>query len=164
MFMILGWVFKNNLNAQSKDLTVYVAISEECPVCKNITQDLWAISERYSERVNLVLLFPFRISNYKTIHEFKVKYNLQKWKAVLDEDQSKSKSLGILITPEALIMDKNGVVLYNGRVNDLYSKPGKKNHNARLNDLSDAIEASLIGTNIKKPWPKAVGCYITFEN
>ncbi|MBK9736580.1 MAG: redoxin domain-containing protein [Saprospiraceae bacterium] len=154
----------NDLMAQSNEITVFVAISEECPICKNIALDLNVIAERFSENVQLVLLFPFRISNYKTMHQFKEKYNLLKWKGMLDEDQSKAKSLGLSVTPEAIVMDKNGVVLYQGRINDLYNKPGKKNHNAQFNDLSDAIEASLNGIIVKKPWHKAVGCYITFEN
>jgi thiol-disulfide isomerase/thioredoxin len=163
-YLVFCYGVSVNLKAQVKEITVYVAVSEECPICKNISQDLQLISERYSENINFILLFPFKISNYKTMHEFKVKYNLLKWKGVLDEDQSRSKSLGISVTPEAVVIDKSGEVLYKGRINDLYSKPGKKNHNAKLNDLSEAIEATLNGKNINKPWPKAVGCYITFRN
>jgi hypothetical protein len=120
------------------------------------------LANEYEGSVNFYAVFPLRNSNYKTINIFKKKYNMESYESILDRDQSLTKKLGATVTPEAIITDNRGEILYRGRINDAYFAPGKVRHGARNNDLRKAINQLKANKEIKNPWPKAIGCFITF--
>lgn len=141
---------------------VYVIVSEECPICIYMSKPLIEIYEKYKSKVEFKLVFPSYLSNYKTMQLYKKKYNLNDIPGYLDEDQALSKKLGATVTPEAIVENEKGIVVYRGRINDAYYAPGRLRHAANKHDLADAIEALLNRKAIAAPWPKAVGCYITY--
>lgn len=142
-------------------ITVYVVIAEECPICNYMGRPLARLADKYENEVAFKAVFPLKRSNYKTINQFKTKYGMEKFESILDKDQSLIKELGATVTPEVFITDSSGDVLYQGRISDAYYKPGKINHRSRQNDLDKALQNILQGNAVPKPWPKAVGCFIT---
>ncbi len=142
--------------------TVYIVVSEECPICIYMSKPLVELHQQYKDKVNFKLVFPQSLSNYKTMQLFKHKYSLEGFTSILDEDQSLSKKLGATITPEAIIENKDGQIVYRGRINDAYYAPGRLRRVSNQNDLTEAIESVLNDKPVPVPWPKAVGCYITY--
>ena len=120
------------------------------------------IADQYGDRVNLYAVFPLKNSNYKTINKFKIQYKLQGFESILDKDQSWTKRLGATVTPEVVVTDEDGEILYKGRINDAYFAPGKIRHGARNNDLKKVLDLVLSGLPVSKPWKSAIGCFITF--
>ncbi len=137
-------------------------MSEECPVCQYMSKSLAEVNNKYQGKVDFKLVFPQSLSDYKTMALWKKKYGLEAYKSVLDEDQSLSKKLGAKITPEAIIENSKGEIVYRGRINDGFFKVGKMRSAISSHDLDNAIAALLHKKTITTPWPKAVGCYITY--
>jgi thiol-disulfide isomerase/thioredoxin len=146
-----------------KKPTVYIIVSEECPICIHMTLPLKNIHQKYKDKVNFKLIFPVALSNYKTMVLFQKKYGLENFEGIIDEDQSITKKLGATVTPEAIVENKNSKIIYRGRINDDYFSIGRLRKAANKSDLTEAIDAALSDKSIELPWPKAIGCYITFN-
>jgi thiol-disulfide isomerase/thioredoxin len=156
IFLIPGF----SLSAQ-KDLHVYVFIAEECPICNYMGKPLSDLAKKYEGTVSFHAVFPTKNSNYKTAQLFKEQYALMSYETLLDKDQAWTRKLGATITPEAVITDNAGEILYRGRINNAYYAPGKMKHSSIRPELEDALETLASGKNITQPWPPAIGCYIT---
>jgi hypothetical protein len=64
------------------------------------------------------------------------------------------------VTPEAVVLGKNGDVLYRGRIDDVYAAFGKKRAAATNHDLADALDSIASSRRVKKLETKAIGCLI----
>ena len=138
-----------------KSLNVYVFIAEECPISIYMAQPLKEVTRAYEDQANFYLVFPTRKSNYKTAALFKRKYGLTAFEIMLDKDQSLTKQLNATITPEVVVNDQNGKLLYQGRINNAYSAPGKMKHGKRNNDLKWIMGQLMEGNSIPQP---TAGC------
>lgn len=142
---------------------VYIVVSEECPICQNLKLELQNINQFEDSNVDFHLVFPFKNSNYKSAALFKQKFQLDNFEIILDQNQSISKKLGATVVPEAFIVDRDEKILYQGRIDNRYTRPGKKKHGSTKRDLWYAMIQATTGAKIKEPWPEAVGCFITYQ-
>lgn len=149
--------FKN-----SSQYDVYIVVSEECPICQNLKHELQNINQNVEPNFKLHLVFPFNNSNYKSASLFKKKLQLDNFEVILDQDQSLAKKLGATVVPEAFVVDQAETILYQGRVDNRYTRPGKKKNGSKKRDLWYAMMHVVNGTEISEPWPEAVGCFITY--
>lgn len=140
---------------------VYVFIAEECPICNYMGKPLSQIAKKYDSNVSFHAVFPVRNSNYKTAQLFKEQYDMLSFETLLDKDHQIVKKLGATVTPEVVITDDQGEILYRGRINSAYYAPGKMKHRSIKNDLDEALTALANGKDVAQPWPSAIGCYIT---
>ena len=160
VFLMLS--FTTFCYAQNTKLNVYVMLAEDCPISNYMGKPLNLIAQKYAQVVAFNAVFPLTNSTSKTTDDFLKKHQLQKFKIILDSKQMLSKRLGTTITPEAIITDNKGEILYRGRINDIYISPGKRRHEASTHDLDTNIMKALQGESIPQPWKTAIGCYITF--
>ncbi len=79
---------------------------------------------------------------------------------LLDPRHELVKMLKAKVTPEAVVLGKNGAVWYRGRIDDLYAALGKRRSQAKSHDLSDALVAITAGKSVSKSKTKAIGCLI----
>ena len=70
------------------------------------------------------------------------------------------KYTGVEVTPEAVVLAKDGEVLYRGRIDDRWVDLGTRRPRATRHDLEEAIEAILAGRPPPPAPGRAVGCYI----
>jgi len=75
-----------------------------------------------------------------------------------DGEQVLAKKLGATITPEAFVIDGEGTILYQGRINDLYLGPTQKQQEATRHDLKEALEAIRAGEEVAVAKTEAIGC------
>ena len=69
-----------------------------------------------------------------------------KFPVALDRDGSIAARLGVKVTPEAVVLDADGKVRYQGRIDDQYAARGKRNAEPRRPaTCSDAVAAVLAG-------------------
>ena len=83
---------------------------------------------------------------------------------LLDKEQALAKQLKAKITPEAIVLSTNAETLYQGRINDLYLGPTKRQRAATTKDLRDALDAILSGKPVASPQREAQGCKISGLN
>ena len=79
---------------------------------------------------------------------------------LLDAGHKLVRRVGATITPEAVIIGKDGGIVYRGQIDNLYVEPGKKRASATTHDLRDALENIQAGHAVKPKETKAIGCLI----
>ena len=65
------------------------------------------------------------------------------------------------ITPEVVVLGPDGKTLYQGRINNLYLGPTKKQRKATTKDLRDALDAIVEGKPVTTAKTEPVGCKIS---
>ena len=80
--------------------------------------------------------------------------------AVLDSAQQVIQRSGATVTPEAVVLDEAGAILYRGRIDDRFIDFGRYRQRAQSHDLIDALTATLKGEAPPKSRTKAIGCFI----
>lgn len=81
--------------------------------------------------------------------------------ALLDARQQLVQALGAKVTPEAVVVSPSGETLYQGRINDLYLGPTKRQREATTSDLRDALQAVAAGQEVAVKSTEAMGCKIS---
>jgi hypothetical protein len=79
---------------------------------------------------------------------------------LLDPQHRLVKLLKATVTPEAVVLGKNGQILYRGRIDDLYAGLGKKRGAPTHHDLGEALDTITAGKKVKPKETKAIGCLI----
>jgi peroxiredoxin len=163
--IIVFFQFFTTLKAATDSLTVYVFLSEECPVCQNQTLPLRELHQEFRNKgVGFVAVFSNLSSVDSTIYLFRAKYGLR-FSAVLDSTQHIAKRLNAQITPEVVVVNhaENDTVVYRGAVDNTYPSVGKRRTIVTEHFLRDALTSLIKGSKDYLTTTKAVGCYITFN-
>jgi peroxiredoxin len=158
-------LFLVKLSAERDSLTVYIFMSEDCPVCQNQTLPLRKLYETYKDQgVGFINVFSNLSSVDSTINWFQYKYKLN-FPTIYDSTQVFARQLNAKITPEVVVVNhsKNNSVVYRGAVDNAYPTLGKRRTVVTQHYLNDALTALLNGSASYLADTKAVGCYITFE-
>ncbi len=164
--IFLSWVcvlLLTSLLYAQNNVNVYVFIAEECPISIYMAQPLKQVAKKYSEQANFYAVFPKKNSNTATASKFLEEYQLNNFSTMLDNEQTLSRRLNALVTPEVIITDAKGDVLYKGRITNAYAAPGKMKHGSPINNLDKALTMIIKGQEVPQPWHKAVGCFITYH-
>lgn len=82
--------------------------------------------------------------------------------AILDRELRLARRTGATTTPQAALLSPDGVLLYLGRIDDIYADFGKKRAQPEHRDLRDAIAAVLAGRTVAQPRTPCLGCHIDF--
>jgi hypothetical protein len=66
----------------------------------------------------------------------------------------------ITVTPEVAVIDKTGMVLYRGRIDDRYIDFGRDRPQPTVRDLERSLDAILAGKPAPVRETRAVGCIL----
>lgn len=139
-------------------LTVYVFLSTECPLCKEQIGNLNTLSNSFKQ-VAFIGIFPNSTDTEESIIEFRNRYQLV-FQTTTDYDHRLADSFRATVTPEAVLVDRNGEVLYKGLLDNRMEALGKKRRVITKRYLHDAIERALDGDYVEQKHTSAVGCSI----
>ncbi len=147
---------------RGKAATVVVFASFECPVSNSYATLLNDLGKSHAEKgVAVVIVCPSDdapAAVAKASAGFKLSVPV-----VLDPKRELAAGLKAVATPEAFVLDGEGVVRYRGRIDDAYSARLKRNPMVTSHELTDALAAVLSGKPVAKPVTAAVGCAIEYE-
>ncbi len=80
---------------------------------------------------------------------------------LMDPTQKLVSTVGATVTPEAVVVAKDGTLAYRGRIDNWYGDLGSKRPlGATRHELRDALRAVLDGEPVPQARTEAVGCYI----
>lgn len=65
---------------------------------------------------------------------------------------------GVETVPSAIVIDDQGTVRYQGRIDDQFHDLGRRRQIVRSEDLIDAMTAILAGDPVRSPRTEAIGC------
>jgi peroxiredoxin len=140
--------------------TVYVFLSETCPICQYHTLTLKNLHKEYAAKgFAFVGIFPNPDSDSATIdsfgREYKIGFTLMK-----DTERKLMSRFGATITPQVFVVDANDSLFYKGRIDDKFVSLGKRKTTPLSTDLKNALDAILNKRPIAIKQTEAIGCFI----
>jgi thiol-disulfide isomerase/thioredoxin len=142
-----------------KTAVVLFFISPFCSTTKSFVKEINQISTDYSDRVVVYLVHSDPEITKEIAMEHAILSDI-KATVLIDKEQLLAKQVQAKITPEAIVLSPKGETLYQGRINDLYLGPTKRQRAATTKDLRDALDAILSGKSVPAPQHEAQGCKI----
>lgn len=148
-----------NLSMGEKPLYLFIFLSPECPLCKNYSLALNQLYNEYKTEVKIYGIVPGKSYSPETVSQFKNEYKIV-FPLYIDGRKKLSAYLKATVTPEVVLLNDNGSVIYRGAIDDWVVELGKKKMKATNEYLRKAVFQYLHQQPIaiKKVTPK--GCLI----
>ena len=162
--LILVFLFGMNLStmAGGKGLTVYIFLSETCPICQSVTTELKKLHQQFGPlQVEFIGLFPDGIlSDSQTRVDFGKKYGLS-FSLLADSGQLVTRKFNAEITPEVVVVNnETETILYRGKVDNSFASLGRRRTVVTEHYLRKALESWIAGKKILPSKTQPVGCII----
>ena len=142
------------------NVTVLVFVRSDCPIANRYAPELSRLNTAFASRgVDLRLVYPDANASAGTVRAHMADFGLS-LTPVLDPQHRLVRELGMTISPEAAVLDRNGRLVYRGRIDDRSPAVGI-NREPRERDLENAILAVLEGHVDRLTTSPAVGCYLS---
>ena len=142
---------------------VLIFTATDCPVANYFQPTIRRIAKRYEGKgVRFFQVYPDRDTDAESAKKHAKEYEITTAQ-VLDPEQKLAGEAGAKKTPEAVVYNAAGEVVYRGRIDDTYAALGKKRARPTTADLKATLDAILGGKNPALKEVEAVGCFIFFE-
>jgi hypothetical protein len=139
---------------------VFIFILHDCPIANQYQPAIRRLAEEFKNqgvRFHLIHADPDTTDEQAQKHASNFQIESPVY---LDPKHELVRQLEATVTPEAVVLDATNTKVYQGRINNLYFKLGRKRFRPTEHDLADALKALLEGKPIKKAKTTAIGCYI----
>jgi len=160
----LDGALANPLEGEARRLALLVFVEDGCPIARALSPEIERIGrDAIDAGVMVALVYPDPLSNPNDIRAHNREFGLT-LPTLLDPSHALVDAVGATISPEAALIrhraDGGFDLLYRGRINDLFTAPGRRRPSATTNDLADALEAAFNGRAPEPARTTAVGCVI----
>lgn len=145
--------------AADKKATVLFFGSPFCNTSNTFLPEINAITEAFEDRFTFYFVHSESDLLMTQVMEHKELLKVRPL-ALLDSKQLLAKRTGTRITPEVVVLSPTSATLYQGRINDLYLGPTKRQRKATTSDLRDALSAIAENKPVPTPRTEAMGCKI----
>ncbi|HRI87455.1 MAG TPA: redoxin domain-containing protein [Candidatus Hydrogenedentes bacterium] len=140
---------------------VLVFSSTTCPVAQRYLPKINELNKTYAgKNVVFALVNAAADDSIQQMAYHAIEYKIDV-PVVKDIDGGVCMALGATRTPEAVVLDADGVIRYRGRIDDQFRVSGAS-PNVGREDLALAIDAVLDGKSVEIPETPVEGCEITF--
>jgi thiol-disulfide isomerase/thioredoxin len=143
----------------SSPLSVFVLLSPECPLCKNYSTVLNKINGQFSGDLSVYGIVPGKAYSAKEISKFIKDYKIN-FPVYVDSKKELTTYIKGTVTPEAILMDQQGEVIYRGAIDDWVSDLGKKKLVVSNEYLKTAIKQYLQNQTVSIKSVEPIGCLI----
>ena len=146
--------------ASASVATVYIFLSETCPICQSATLGLRSLYKEYHGRgIEFVGVFPnVGVSNAASIEKFAKKYQLD-FSLKPDENQELTWRFAATVTPQVFV-EKGTEVVYRGKIDNGFERIGKRRQVITEQYLKNALDEVLQNRPVTIPETEPVGCFI----
>ena len=144
---------------KAKKAVVVVFIGTECPIDNAYMPRLAELAKAYADKGVQFLAVNSNCNDTPPgIAGHAQKFGLP-FPVLRDAANVVADQFGAKRTPEAFVLDPDGRVLYQGRIDDQFGV-GYKRDTPTRRDLADALDEVLAGKPVSQPSTKAAGCFI----
>ena len=141
-------------------MTVLIFVSTDCPISNRYAPEITRLHDEFTPRgIRFRLVYPNPLDGEAAIRTHLEEYGYPQI-GERDRDHTLVKMAGATITPEAVVLDTRGRVVYRGRIDDRFVELGRERPAATQHDLRNALAALLAGTRVSPSRTQAVGCFI----
>jgi len=141
------------------DLTLFVLLSPECPLSQGYSLTLNRIDTSFGPDLRVIALIPGKAYPVQQVKSFVNDYSLR-FPVYIDQDMELTKYLHGTVTPEVILVSKNGDEVYRGAIDDWAAGLGKKKKIVTNEYLRNAIGQYLQKQPILVKIVKPTGCLI----
>lgn len=146
-------------NSESK-LTVALFIAVDCPIANRFAPEVSRIHATYAKKgVSFLRVYVDPSIPKADIVAHGKDFKLD-FPAVIDAKHAWVKAIDVAITPEAVVIDSRGRVLYRGRIDDRFVEHGRAKDKPDRQDLRIALNEALAGKPVSQPNIPSIGCFI----
>ena len=140
---------------------VLVFVSSDCPISNGYAPEIQRIcADGRGAGVTCALVYEDVSIDTAAVRSHRDQYRYRDMPAVIDADGAIARRAKATVTPQAVVVDRAGVVKYRGRIDNQYAALGKPRRVVTVHDLGDAIAAVIAGRPIVQAETEAVGCFI----
>jgi hypothetical protein len=142
--------------------SVLFFISDECPISNSYAHEIARICAAYQSKgvgCDLVYVDPTLTDDRARQHA--QEYGHGDYPKIVDRRHELVKATGVTVTPEAAVINRQGKVVYRGRIDDSFAALGQPRRPVKNAELRNALDAVVAGKPIEKPETAALGCYIS---
>jgi Flp pilus assembly protein TadD len=140
--------------------TVLIFTTTDCPIANRYAPEITRITDAFGPSdVAFWLVYANPAESRETITAHRARYGYS-MPALRDPQHDVIKRLGISVTPEAAVLDRQGRTLYRGRIDDRVVELGVERPAATQRDLHDALTAIVQGKPVVNPGTRAIGCIV----
>jgi peroxiredoxin len=149
---------------EAYNTVVVVFMCNHCPYVKAYRERLVAIQADYKDKgVLLVGINANDAKKYPEDNFDKMKEYVQEWGLnfpyLRDRTQDVAEAFGAKCTPEPFVIDKQGILRYNGQIDDNYREPDAVTQPY----LREAIDQVLQGEAVTIDMSPAIGCSVKWS-
>ena len=145
-------------------LSLYLFLLDDCPICIQYTPTINELHKAYGDKIEFIGYFPNFSSKKDKIAKFKNDFNLQ-FPLHTDYFKVQSKKYNAEVTPEVVLFNHStDQIIYQGRIDNMFYKLGRKRKVITEYDLKNAIEATLNHQKVANKYVEPVGCYINYSD
>lgn len=140
--------------------TLFVFLSTECPLSNGYVPTINQLSrELISSGVAVVALNPNGAQDLRDLAAHRRKYAIDC--PVLKDPQGRvAAAVGATICPSVVLLDREGRLIYRGRIDDRYARRGAAAGDIHRDDVREACREFLAGGPVSVPETTALGCPI----
>ena len=136
-------------------------VATDCPVSNSYAPEIQRICKAYGEKgVSCSLSYEDVRVDSAAVRTHLEAYGYRDLPVAIDADRALADRVRASITPEAFVIDANGKLRYQGRIDNLYTSLGKTRQVVTEHDLTNALDAVLAGRPVARTKTEAIGCFI----
>lgn len=161
-------IFLQSLNGEPEKLELYstskgtavIFLLPDCPACKTYAMTLNKLAAQYkSQGISFYGIFPGTYYTFDEMKKYKTDFEIN-FKLLADTGKFMVKNLGATIAPSVFLLNANGNVMYSGRIDDWFFKPGRKRTLISQSNFANALSSFVGGKEIEIKKTSAIGCFI----
>jgi hypothetical protein len=139
---------------------VFIFILHDCPIANQYQPAIRRLADKFKDQgVRFHLIHADPDTTEAQAQKHASDYQIES-PVYLDPTHELVHRFEATVTPEAIVLDATHKKIYQGRIDNLYFKLGRKRFRPTEHDLADALKALLDGKPIKRAKTTAIGCYI----
>lgn len=145
--------------ARGERATVLLCLATDCPISDEYLPTIIELVKEYTPRgVSFVGIDPNGIDTLETMSAYAQDHKIA-FPFLKDSGGKISRRLLFSVTPEARVFDRDGRLVYSGRIDDRYRRGGASDPEVKR-DLAEALNEVLAGKPVSAARTKAMGCPI----
>ncbi len=149
---------------RNKELTVYIFLGHQCPICQKYGHKLRTFHKQFEQQnIDLIGVVPLRDVGLLTIAEYASLYRFE-FPVLSDKQRVLTDVFGATVTPEVVVVDNNGDLIYRGMIDNWFYALGKYRRVTTEYYLEDALSAYLEGNEIAVKETEPIGCFINMTS
>ena len=136
-------------------------VSTDCPVANSYAPEIQRICRTYAANgIACSLVYEDATLTAGEVRKHLDEYRYRGLSAAIDADGSLAAAVHATVTPQAVVVDRRGIVRYSGRIDNFYAALGRPRRVVTAHELQDALNAIVAGKPVATPETQTVGCFI----